>query len=93
MHNYYVDEEKIKHDRAMKHINLNYDADVFNHTSDYYQAMQKLNESQVNETNNVLKHLQRSEKDYERSNYGKYLNEDCPRDRHNPITNPIEYHI
>lgn len=89
----YIDDDMLKHRRAMDHINQNYDSNLFNHQSDRYQQTQKLNETFVRETNNYLKLAQRAEKEMERSNYGRYLDDNCQKDKHNPITNPIEYHI
>lgn len=51
MHNYYIDDDLLKHQRALHHIYRNYDPNIFNHNSDKYQQTQKLNESRVMEAN------------------------------------------
>ncbi len=47
----FIDEDLRKHKNALQLIEHNYDADVFNHESDKYQQMQKLNFKKVLETN------------------------------------------
>lgn len=47
----FIDEDLRKHKNALQLIEHNYDADVFNHESDKYHQMQKLNFKKVLETN------------------------------------------
>ena len=51
----FIDEDMRKHNKAMDHIYLNYDPEVFNHESDKYQQTQKLNQLKTWEINSKEK--------------------------------------
>ena len=48
LRNSFVDEDARKNYEIKKHVNKNYDVDVFNHESDKYQAKQKINKDLTN---------------------------------------------
>ncbi len=65
--NKFIDEDQRKHQKALQHIEQNYDADVFNHESDRYQQKQKINFKIMLMTNNFQAENKKVEKQIERN--------------------------